>query len=353
MSAVKRRVRPTLEAVARAAGVSIGTASNILGAKATLHSPQTVERVLTVARQLGYRPNRIARSLAARRSQTIGIIMEPMHAVFTRNEYATAVLDGVVDCFTPEGYHIKIITLRDLHPRTLWAQIDDGTIDGAILIAPLIDSPLLKWHEHTQLPCVVVGSALPESLGFYCIDSDSEGMITRVVDWLVQLGHRRIGFLQGPAEQWSARQREAAYRQAMAAHGIAIREEWLARGFYTQEGGQLATEQLLTVRPRLTAIIASNDPMALGALEACRQHGIRVPEEMSIVGFDDMPLAALTNPPLTTIRNPIHEIGYHAAQALLELIQTGEARRGNCLLKGELIVRQSAAPPIGTSRDRA
>ncbi|GBC93197.1 putative HTH-type transcriptional repressor ExuR [bacterium HR15] len=344
MSVVKRRRRPTLAVVAREAGVSIGTASNILGAKATLHSPETVERVLQVARQLGYRPNRIARSLAARRSQTIGIVMEPTHAVFTRNEYATAVLDGVVDRFTPEGYHIKIITLRDLNPRLLWAQIDDGTIDGAILIAPLIGSPLLEWHEHTQLPCVVVGSALPESMGFYCVDSDSEGMITEVVGWLIQRGHRRIGFVQGPEEQWSARQREHAYRRAMAAHGICVRPEWLARGFYTQEGGRLAAEQLLRVRPPLTAIIASNDPMALGVLEACQQHGVRVPDDLSVVGFDDIPLAALANPPLTTVRNPIHEIGYHAAQALLEQMTTGEVKRGNCLIRGELVIRQSVAP---------
>ncbi|MCS7066394.1 MAG: LacI family transcriptional regulator [Fimbriimonadales bacterium] len=344
MSVVKRRRRPTLAVVAREAGVSIGTASNILGAKATLHSSETVERVLQAARRLGYRPNRIARSLAARRSQTIGIVMEPTHAVFTRNEYATAVLDGVVDRFTPEGYHIKIITLRDLNPRTLWAQIDDGTIDGAILIAPLIGSPLLEWHEHTHLPCVVVGSALPESMGFYCVDSDSEGMITEVVRWLVGLGHRRIGFVQGPEEQWSARQRERAYRQAMAAHGIKVCPDWLARGFYTQEGGRLAAEQLLQVCPPLTAIIASNDPMALGVLEACRQQGVCVPDDLSVVGFDDMPLAALANPPLTTVRNPIHEIGYHAAQALLEQITTGEAKRGNCLIPGELIIRQSVAP---------
>lgn len=344
MIAVKKRERPTLAVVAREAGVSIGTASNILGAKATLHSPETVERVLKVARRLGYRPNRVARSLAARLSQTIGIVMEPNHTVFTRNEYATAVLDGVVDCFAPKGYHIKIITLRGMSPRTLWAQIDDGTIDGAILIAPFIDSPLLEWYAHTHLPCVVVGSVLPESMGFYCVDSDSEGMITAVVRWLVEQGHRRIGFVRGPQQQWSARQREHAYRQAMAAHGICVDESWIADGFYTQEGGRQAAEQLLQVRPSLTAIIASNDSIALGVLEACRQLGVRVPEELSVVGFDDMPLAPLVNPPLTTVHIPTHEIGYHAAQALLEQMTTGEIRRGCCLFRGELIVRQSAAP---------
>ncbi|MCS7065558.1 MAG: LacI family transcriptional regulator, partial [Fimbriimonadales bacterium] len=167
-----RRVkRPTLKQLAEEAGVSIGTASNILSNKTALHSPETVERVLSVARRLGYRPNRIARSLAARRTHTIGIVIEPQHSVFTRNPYVTAVLDGVVELLTPSGYHLKIITLRDMHARTLWNQIDDGSVDGIIMVAPLIDSPLLDYFQHVHLPCVVVGSALPESLGFYCVDS--------------------------------------------------------------------------------------------------------------------------------------------------------------------------------------
>ena len=119
MKTTRRVKRPTLKQLAEAAGVSIGTASNILNNKADLHSPETVERVLTVARQLGYRPNRVARSLAARRTHTIGIVMEPQHAIFTRNHYATAVLDGVVEALAPRNYHLKIITLNDLDPRTL------------------------------------------------------------------------------------------------------------------------------------------------------------------------------------------------------------------------------------------
>jgi DNA-binding LacI/PurR family transcriptional regulator len=322
-----RRVkRPTLKQLAKAAGVSIGTASNILNNKADLHSPETVERVLTVARQLGYRPNRVARSLAARRTHTIGIVMEPQHAIFTRNHYATAVLDGVVEALAPRNYHLKIITLNDLDPRTLWTQLDDGTVDGLLLIVPLMGSPLLEYHQHTHLPCVVVGSTLPESLGFYCVDSANEPMMRLLVNWLLELGHRRIGFIKGPDNQWSAHQRLKAYLETMAEWGVEVQPDWIAPSNYEYSSGFAAATQLLQVRPRLTAIVGSNDLLALGALDACAQHGVRVPRDMSVVGFDDMPMAALAKPPLTTI-------------------ETGATLQGNCLMEGELIVRESAAPP--------
>jgi LacI family transcriptional regulator len=342
---VRRVKRPTLKQLAEAAGVSIGTASNILNNKTALHSPETVERVLTAAHRLGYRPNRVARSLAARRTHTIGIVMEPQHAIFTRNHYATAVLDGVVEALAPRNYHLKIITLNDLDPRTLWTQLDDGTVDGLLLIVPLMGSPLLEYHQHTHLPCVVVGSTLPESLGFYCVDSANEPMMHLLVNWLLEQGHRRIGFIKGPDNQWSTRQRLKAYLETMAAWGVAAQPDWIAPSNYEYAGGFAAATQLLQVRPRLTAIVGSNDLLALGALDACAQHGVRVPRDVSVVGFDDVPMAALAKPPLTTIRNPIHDIGYAAADALLQQIEMGAPLQGNCLMEGELIVRESAAPP--------
>ncbi|MGQ9657613.1 MAG: LacI family DNA-binding transcriptional regulator [Fimbriimonadales bacterium] len=336
--------RPTLKQLAEEAGVSIGTASNILNNKTALHSAETIERVLAAARRLGYRPNRIARSLAARRTHTIGIVMEPQHAVFTRNHYATAVLDGAVEALAPRNYHLKIITLNELDPRTLWTQLDDGTVDGLLLIVPLIDSPLLAYHQHTQLPCVVVGSTLPESLGFYCVDSANETMMRLLVEWLLEQGHRRIGFIKGPDNQWSAHQRLNAYLETMAAWGVEVHPDWIAPSNYEYSGGLAAAHQLLEVQPCLTAIVGSNDLLALGALDACAQRGVRVPQDLSVVGFDDMPLAALAKPPLTTVRNPIHDIGYTAADALLQQIETGVPMQGTCLMEGELIVRESAAP---------
>ncbi|MCS6923215.1 MAG: substrate-binding domain-containing protein, partial [Fimbriimonadales bacterium] len=234
---------------------------------------------------------------------------------------------------------------RDLNTRTLWSQIDDGTVDGIIMVAPLIGSPLLDYFHHVHLPCVVVGSALPESMGFYCVDSASHAMIRRLVEYLLELGHWRIGFVLGPQNQWSAHQRLQAYLETMQAQGIVVEPEWIVQGGYDQAGGFAAAEQLLRVRPHLTAIIASNDMAALGVLDACALHGARVPKEVSVVGFDDIALAGLAKPPLTTVRTPIHDIGLEAARALLHQIETGETLHGTKLFEGELVVRESAAPP--------
>ncbi|MCS7190114.1 MAG: substrate-binding domain-containing protein, partial [Fimbriimonadales bacterium] len=170
-------------------------------------------------------------------------------------------------------------------------------------------------------------------------------MIRRLVEYLLELGHRRIGFVRGPQNQWSAQQRLEAYLATLAAHGITVEPDWIAQGSYEYAGGFAAAEQLLRVRPRLTAIVAANDMAALGVLDACAQHGVRVPKELSVAGFDDIPLAALAKPPLTTMRTPIHDIGLEAARALLHQIETGETLHGTKLFEGELLVRESTAPP--------
>lgn len=345
MAEEKRRRRPTLAVVAREAGVSIGTASNILGGKQDLHSPETVAHVMSVARRLGYRHNRLARSLVSRKSHTVGIVMEPEHSIFTRNLYATAVLDGLLACLGASGYHVKIITLDKQYRQNPWAEIDDGSIDGAVMIAPFIGSPLLEWYQHTNLPCVVAGSALPESYGLYCVEADNERGIRLLVDHLVQLGHRQIGMIRGPQEQWSRYQREQAFRNALKDHKIEVREEWIVDGNYTKVSGYSAMRALINQGDLPTALIASNDDMALGALEACRELGIPVPERLSIAGFDDSPLARLVSPSLTTVHVPINELGVHAAEALLEQLRTGVPKQGTYLIPVELVIRESTAPP--------
>ncbi len=345
MAEEKRRRRPTLALVAREAGVSIGTASNILGGKEELHSPETVARVQSVARHLGYRPNRLARSLVSRKSHTVGVLMEPVHAIFTRNPYAAAVLDGLLLRLGEKGYHIKLISLDRHDPKSLWAQIDDGSIDGAVVIAPLIDSPLLEWYHHTNLPCVVVGAELPDSYGLYCIEADNAQGIGMLVDHLVELGHRRIGMILGPKQQYSRYHREQAFRQTLHARGLKVREEWMVEGSYTVQSGYEAMQRLLMQKELPTALVASNDNMAVGAVEACRQANIPIPERLSIVGFDDAPSASIVSPSLTTIHVPLSEIGSHAVDALLEQLTSGVPKRGTYRVPVELIIRESTAPP--------
>ncbi len=345
MQSSRRRKRPTLATVAREAGVSIGTASNILSNKLELHSPETVERVLSVAQRMGYRPNRLARSLVAKCTHTIGVVMEPTHTVFTRNPYASAVLDGVLECLMKRHYHLKLVIMTEVNPLTLWMQIDDGSMDGALLICPLDESPLLEWYAHTSLPCVSVGSVVPAQHGIYCVDSDSVHGIRLATEHLLQLGHRQLGFIRGPENQFSAHQREQTFRAVLKEHAIPVIEAWIQGKGYEIESGYEAMQAILAQPSLPTAVVASNDLVAMGALHACHERGFSAPADLSIIGFDDFPSAGVVNPPLTTVHNDIHGIGYHAAEVLIEQIETGTPKSGVRLFAGELIIRGSTAPP--------
>ncbi|MFQ3610117.1 MAG: LacI family DNA-binding transcriptional regulator, partial [Fimbriimonadales bacterium] len=325
------------------------TASNILNNKLELHSPETVKRVLGVAQKMGYRPNRLARSLVAKRTHTIGVVMEPNHTVFTRNAYATAVLDGALECLTARHYHLKIVTMTEVNPQTLWAQIDDGSMDGALLIAPMDSSPLLDWYDHTAMPCVSIGSLTPAERGIYSVDTDSEWGIRLALKHLIELGHRQIGFLRGPSYQFSARQREQTFRATLQAHDMPIVEAWIQGNGFEVDSGYCAMQAILNQPNLPTAIVASADLPAFGAMRACQERGLSIPDDISIIGFDDFPSASVVNPPLTTLHNDIHAIGYHAAEVLIKQIETGVPRSGVRLFKGTLVIRESTAPPRHSS----
>jgi LacI family transcriptional regulator len=335
---------PTIQEVARQAGVSIGTASNVMHGKSELHSPKTAQKVWESARSLGYRSNHLARSLARQRTATLGVVTERHQPMMIRNLYFSYLLDGFLEHAVPHTYQIKLISVLNDDPQNGVLHIENGTVDGAVLIAPVIDSPLLSWAQQSRLPVVVIGSTLPESFGLTCVDVDNEQATRQAIEWLIQQGHRRIGFVKGDPLHWSAYQREQAYLRSMQEHGIVPPQDWLVQGDYMLDSGRKAMEQLLKCRPPLTAIFASNDQMALGIMDACRQYRIRVPAEVSVVGFDNVEHAALTIPTLTTVHHPVREIGMQAAELLIEQVETDKRFAKRVLLPGELVVRDSTRP---------
>ena len=217
------RGKPTLRDVAARAGCSITTVSNILQGRSHLYCEDMVEQVLRAAHELGYRPNSVARSLARRRTATIGVVLDPQHARLTHNLYAHDVLDGILAFLEPRDYDIRLITPRTSDPAAVWRRIDNGSVDGAVLIAPVMGSPLLEWRHYSRLPVVAVGSTLPEEYGMSCIDIDNETTMAMLTEWVIQQGHRAIGFIKGHPLHWSARQREQAFRRTMARYNLPIR----------------------------------------------------------------------------------------------------------------------------------
>jgi DNA-binding LacI/PurR family transcriptional regulator len=330
--------------VAQYAGCSITTTSNILQGRHNLYRAETVERVLSAAQALGYRVNHIARSLATQRTATIGFVLDPNHSRLTHNDYAQHVLDGVLAYLEGCDYDVRLISPHTSQLERLWNRIDNGTIDGAILLAPVMGSPLLEWHRHSRLPVVVAGSTLPESYALTTVDIDNEGAMATLTEWVLQQGHRAIGFVKGHPLHWSALQRERAFRQTLARWNVPMREEWILQGSYTIESGRRAAEQLLRQASLPSVVICADDASAAGFIQRCTELGVRIPEDLSVAGFDDEPLTHPLVPFLTTVRHDKYQVGYLAAQLLLGQIETGNTAPQRLLLPGALVIRRSVLP---------
>lgn len=337
------RGKPTLRDVAQRAGCSITTTSNILQGRSHLYREDMVQRVLSAAHELGYRPNSVARSLARRRTATIGVVLDPQHARLTHNVYAHDVLDGILAFLEPRDYDIRLITPRTNDAPAVWRRIDNGSIDGAILIAPVMGSPLLEWQRYSTLPVVAVGSTLPDEYLLSQVDIDNDASMASLVEWVIQQGHRAIGFVKGHPLHWSAHQRERSFRRVMAQHGLPVREEWVLQGDYGPESGAYAAAQLLRQAELPTVVICANDDMAVGFLQKCRELEIPVPDALSVAGFDNASWAQRMGLQLTTVQHDRYQVGYLAAQMLLHQLETGESRPQRMLLPGTLVVRRTVA----------
>lgn len=334
----------TIRDVALKAGVSVGTASHVLHGKSHLHAPATVKRVIDAAAALDYRANRVARNLVKRNTQTIGVVSDPFHGRPTMNEYLGGILDGLVAGSAARDYQIKLLTLGRTDLDYAVPVIEDGSVDGLALIAPRNDSPLVSWAMETSLPVVVVGS-VPPGARLASVDVDDESSVHEAVTWLLSLGHRRIGIITGPVHQWSAQRRLAGYQAALRRASIDPLPEWTAQGDYTWVSGFTGIRSLTRTNPRVTAVVCANDGVALAAMRALEQMGLCVPEDISIIGFDDVHAAQWSQPQLSTIRQPLHEIGVDAAETLVRQVQTGQRVNAVRLFPGTLVKRGSVAPP--------
>ncbi|MCS6830065.1 MAG: LacI family DNA-binding transcriptional regulator [Armatimonadota bacterium] len=339
-----RKKLPTIREVAEAAGVSISTVSNVLYGKRGFYAPETAQRVWTAVEQLGYRPNHIARSLARRHTFTIGVVAEQLLGNVSHNLYFGVVLDGILQGATDRDYQVKIVRVPASAYEKAFGHIEDGSVEGAILLALPASNPIIERMEQSNIPSVVAGS-IPPSSKLPCVDVEDIGATYQAVRWLISLGHRRIGIITGNLNYWSARRREQGYLMALREAGIEPHPAWRYEGNFSLAAGEAGALQLLRAEPPPTAIVCGNDRMAMGVLHALQRQGVKVPEQISVLGFDDEETATLTSPPLTTLRQPMFEIGLKAAELLLQQIELGKRLQHTLLLPAELVVRETVAPP--------
>ncbi len=336
------RRRVTSADVARRAGVSRTTVSFVLNDVPGVRiSEETRRRVLEAARELGYTPDAAARALAGRRTYTLGFVLCQSPDQVFHDAFLPEVLVGVSEVAREAGYRVLVEPVEDVHaPEAYAGLVRERRVDGLLLSGPRADDRQLLelWEE--GVPIVLLGQLPGTEIPF--VDVDNVRGARRAVEHLLDLGHRRIGIVtNAPPAYTASQQRLQGYREALRARGIPEDPSLIRHGAFDEESGYRAMEALLELPDPPTAVFVASDLVAVGALAALRARGIPVPEQVAVVGFDDVRLARYVSPPLTTVHLPARDLGATAARLLLDWLEDGRPPQGGTLLATELVVRES------------
>jgi len=334
--------RATSQDVAELAGVSRTTVSLILNEVPGVQiSEETRRRVLAAARKLNYYPNAAARSLASRRTQTIGLVLCQSPDRIFADAFLPEVLRGIGDITRERDFRVLLQSVDDVTKEDAYINLVRGKqIDGIILSGPRSDDRQLLQLKKDGFPIVLLGQLKGSGINF--VDVDNVGGAKMAVEHLIRLGHQRIGMITNAPLQYTASQdRLAGYRLALEENSLPYDEQLVRYGDFREESGYQAMRELLACSPPLTAVFVASDLVAFGAMEAIKEAGLRIPQEVAIVGFDDVCLAPYVDPPLTTVRLPAYELGTSAADMLIKMIEGEELKESQVLLQAELLIRES------------
>jgi LacI family transcriptional regulator len=341
----------TLRDVAAAARVHPATASRALNPETRiLVSEDTARRVIEAAARLGYRPNPVARSLRTRRSHTVGVLIPDLN-----NPLFPPIVRGLEDKLAAAGY-VALLGNTDAdaaRERTLFEQMRARHVDGFVLATATLHDQLLADAAAAEVPLVLMNRLAPD-YSFPSVSVDNEQGARMAVTHLARLGHTRIAHVAGPQEASTGISRLRGFRDGMATHGLAVDEDLIAYATrYTVEEGARCLGELLARPGDFTAVAAANDMLAVGCYSALDERFLQCPEDISVIGFNDMPFIDRLRPPLTTVRFPHYQLGTEAAQLLLERISGKEGPVKILYLAPELVVRGStterAADPADPS----
>jgi len=336
----KNKKLPTIYDIAEEAGVSYSTVSRTLSGFEFVKA-STRERVLSAAKKLGYVPNQQARSLAGGVSNLIGILVPGL-----TDDYVIQILHGVDSALIESNYNVILYTTnrRQGKEATYAATIMNGAADGLLLVAPVKADLYLDALRAQNFPYIMIDQVDQEQRSTV-INTDNHKGAYEAIRYLIELGHRQIGFLSGLMQLNGAIERLEGYKAALADHNIPFRDEYIASGDFRMQIGYQGTQELLALENPPTAIFASNDVSALGAMDAIRERGLRIPDDISVVGFDDIPAAAMTYPKLTTVRQPLVQMGREAVMELLARLENPNHEVRQITLETQLVIRDSCAVP--------
>jgi len=332
----------SIKDIARAANVSHPTVSRALS-----HSPlvrgETADRIRLIATSLGYRPSAIARSLATKKTKTIGVVVTTIADPFIAD-----VVSGIEETANDHSYSVFLANSNANPDREVKVvhSFHERRVDGIIVTASRVGTLYVPLLSQLKVPIVLINNQHPDAPDefIYSVMIDNLKASTQVMKYLIGLGHRRIAYIGDQAGFQSDTERFTGYRQSLAFANYPFLPELVVHGDGKPEGGRQAMEKLLALPIPPTAVFCYNDMSALGALRALYGHGIRVPDDISLVGFDDLAIASYTSPLLTTVGQPKQQMGRMAMETMLKLI-SGVDTKANIKVEGELIIRESTAPP--------
>lgn len=333
----------TIIDVARLAGVSVSTVSKVINDRYGV-APETYDKVMDIVSDLGYESSLVASSLRRNSTNVIGILVPEFEP------FSTELLKGISSAVEGTGYELLAYSGNLEHNQVGWerrslSRLAGTLIDGAVIVAPtasVTDAtiPVVAVDPHT-------GKTGPST-----VEADNVGGARAATQHLIELGHRRIAHIRGRTDLVSAQLREQGYREALEAAGIPFDPELVRVGGYRAAETTDAARELLSRSARPTAVFAANDLSAIRVLEIARDLGLRVPEDLSVVGFDNVPEAANAVPALTTVAQPLHQMGAEAVRLLLGLL-AGGTTEDHLLLPASLVVRASTSPPAERRTDEA
>jgi|DewCreStandDraft_1066081.scaffolds.fasta_scaffold00216_83 DNA-binding LacI/PurR family transcriptional regulator len=340
-----KRFKPTITQVAARAGVSVGTVSHVLNGKPHV-SPKTRERVLKVLREMHYLPNGVARSLRMRKTYILALVVLDLS-----NPFYPEVIKGVENTARAYGYKVVVFD-TGYDPRKERSFIEtmlEMRVDGALFTAGSGDrAGILRLHR-SGVPVVILDRSLQE-FPLPSVGIDNLTAVRDAITYLLRMGHRRIGYLSEPISIHTVRDRFDGYLQALETFGvpfdpsIVFIDKSLQVG-KIERGYEVMRRVISTLSELPTAFFATSDTIAIGAMKALKETGFRIPEDVSVMGFDDISLAAFTDPPLTTVRQHKYEMGAQAVHLLMRFLRDPRARGEKILLPTELIERASVRPP--------
>ena len=309
----------TIKDVAREAMLSVASVSRALNGSGGV-TPETVKIVREVAARLRYVPDNAARSLITRRTHTIGVLLPDLYG-----EFFSELIRGIDLAARARGLHILVSSSHDdADEAAIALRSMHGRVDGLLVMSPHADEDFLRRNLQVSLPSVLMNT-LETNHDYATLSVDNKSGVKLVLDHLLGCGCKRIAFIQGPVKNQDVREREQAFREVLAAHA-ADAAAVILPGDFSEQSGYAAGQQLLAMHPRPNAVFAANDMMAIGCMAALREAGVRIPNEVAVAGFDDVPMARYVTPPLTTVRVRIAELGTLALEQLCAQIADPASR---------------------------